>query len=132
MKDEELIMLAIEARKKAITPTHYYVGVALQTVSGKIYTGCNLGSTNGLFNICAERVAIVKMLSEGKEKIEKIAVVGGPEDKLIPTTPCGICRQLIYDLGENISVITAYYEDKELKYKVQSASELLPSGYEME
>ncbi len=131
MNDEELIMLAIEARKKSITPTNYYVGAALQTVSGKIYTGCNLGSTNGLFNICAERVAIVKMLSEGKEKINKIAVVGGTDDKLILTTPCGICRQLIFDLGKDISVITAYYEGKELKYKVQPSSKLLPLGYEM-
>ena len=73
MNNENLIELAIEARKNAKSPTKYYVGTALLTKSGKVYTGCNLGSENGLFNICAERVAIVKMLSEGEEKIEKIA-----------------------------------------------------------
>ena len=71
MNNEELIKLAIEAKKNARTPTKYYVGAALKTKSGKVYTGCNLGRENGIFNICAERVAIVKMLSEGEEEIEK-------------------------------------------------------------
>ena len=105
MNNEKLIEMAIEARKNAKSPTKYYVGAALLTKSGKVYTGCNLGSENGLFNICAERVAVLKMLSEGNEDIEKIAVVGGPEDKLIYTIPCGICRQLLFDLGKGIKII---------------------------
>ena len=131
MNNEDLIKLAIEARKNAKSPTGYYVGASILTKSGKIYTGCNLGSENGLYNICAERTAIVKMLSEGETEIEKIAVVGGPDEELICTLPCGICRQLIFDLGNNIEIIVGYYENGELKQKSFFAKDLLPAGYEM-
>ena len=130
MNNEHLINLAIEARKYAKSPTNYYVGVALVTKSGRIYTGCNLGSDNALFNICAERVAIAKMLSEGEELIEKIVVVGGKKDELIFTLPCGICRQLIHDMGKDIEIIAAYYENGELKQKSYKAKDLLPAGFE--
>ena len=69
MTNKELINMAIEVRKNAISPTKYYVGAALLTESGKVYTGCNLGTEDGIFNICAERVAICKMLSEGERKL---------------------------------------------------------------
>ena len=131
MTNEELINLAIEAKKNAKSPTKYYVGVALKTKSGKVYTGCNLGSENGIFNICAERTAIVKMLSEGEEEIEKIVVVGGNESELTPTIPCGVCRQLIYDMGKDIEIIVAYKENGELKQKTYLAKELLPAGYSL-
>ena len=130
MENETLINLAIEARKNAKSPTKYYVGVALETKNGKVYTGCNLGSENGLYNICAERTAIVKMLSEGEEEIVKIVVVGGPEDKLVYTAPCGICRQLIFDFGKEIEIICAYYENDKLEQKIYKAKDLLPGGYE--
>lgn len=128
MKNEELIAKAIEARKKAKSPTNYFVGAALLTKSGNVYTACNLGSDDGIFNICAERVAIVKMLSENPEPIEKIAVVGGKED-LVYTTPCGVCRQLIYSLGADIEIICAFNEENELKYETHSIKELLPNGF---
>ena len=132
MNNEELIKLAIEAKKNAKSPTKYYVGVALKTKSGKVYTGCNLGSENGIFNICAERTAIVKMLSEGEEEIEKIVVVGGFNDELVLTLPCGVCRQLIHDLGKEIEIIAAYKENGELKQKTYTAKELLPAGYDFD
>lgn len=131
MNNEELVKLAIESRKNAKSPTKYYVGATLLTKSGKVYTGCNLGSENGLFNICAERVAVLKMLSEGNQDIEKIAVVGGPEDKLIYTIPCGICRQLLFDLGKGIKIIAGYYEEEKLIIKEFNITDLLPAAYEM-
>lgn len=132
MNNEELIKLAIEAKKNARTPTKYYVGAALKTKSGNVYTGCNLGSENGIFNICAERVAIVKMLSEGEEEIEKIVVVGGKEDELVFTLPCGVCRQLILDMGEDIEIVAAYYENGELTQKSYNIRDLLPAAFEFE
>ena len=68
------------------------------------------------------------MLSEAPEKIKKIAVVGGRET-LIPTTPCGVCRQLIYSLGTDIEIICAFNEENELKYKSYKIEELLPNGF---
>ena len=132
MTNKELINMAIEVRKNAISPTKYYVGAALLTESGKVYTGCNLGTEDGIFNICAERVAICKMLSEGERKFTKIAVVGGPEDKLIYTTPCGVCRQLITTFGTDIEVVMGYLnENGEIEEKIMKISELLPGGFSM-
>lgn len=131
MTNRELIDLAIEAKKYAISPTGYFVGAALETVNGKVYTGCNLGSEDAIYNICAERVTICKMLSEGEKEFKRIAVVGGMGDELIYTTPCGICRQLISEFGKDIDVIMGYKEDGEIKEKVLKISELLPGGFEM-
>ena len=132
MTNRELINMAIEVRKNAISPTKYYVGAALLTESGKVYTGCNLGTEDGIFNICAERVAICKMLSEGERNFTKIAVVGGPEDKLIYTTPCGVCRQLIMTFGTDIEVVMGYTnENGEIEEKIMKINELLPGGFSM-
>ena len=132
MTNKELINMAIEVRKNAISPTKYYVGAALLTDSGKVYTGCNLGTEDGIFNICAERVAICKMLSEGEKSFSKIAVVGGPEDKLIYTTPCGVCRQLIMTFGKDIEVVMGYAnENGEIEEKIMKINELLPGGFSM-
>ena len=131
MNNEELIHFAIEARNNAISPTGYYVGAAILTQTGTVYTGCNLGSEDGLYNICAERTAIVKMLSEGKQKITKIAVVGGKQGELILTTPCGICRQLLIELAPEAEVICAYEENGKINYQVYMVKDLLPHGYTM-
>ena len=132
MTNRELIDMAIEARKNAISPTKYYVGAALLTASGKVYTGCNLGTEDGIFNICAERVAICKMLSEGEKSFIKIAVVGGPEDELIYTVPCGVCRQLLTTFGNDIEVVMGYEnENGEIEEKIMKINELLPGGFSM-
>lgn len=132
MTNQELINLAIKAKKNAMSPTNYHVGAALLTTDGEVYTGCNLGSQDGIFNICAERVAVCKMLSDGKKSFEKIAVVGGMEDELTFTTPCGVCRQLISEFGKDIEVILGYKDEEgKIVEKVQKISELLPSGFSM-
>lgn len=132
MTNRELIEKAIEAKKHAISPTNYYVGAALLTSNGNVYTGCNLGSKDGIFNICAERVAICKMLSEGEKKISKIAVVGGLKNELSFTTPCGVCRQLISEFGNDIEVILGYRNSEgEITEKIQMISELLPGSFSM-
>ncbi len=130
MTNKELIEMAIEAKKNAISPTNYKVGAALLTTTGKVYTGCNLGSEDGIFNICAERTAIVKMLSEGEKSFFKIAVVGGLNDELTYTTPCGVCRQLILEFGSDIDVIMGYKnDDGEIEERVMKITELLPGGF---
>ena len=132
MTNQDLINKAIEAKKYAISPTGYHVGVALLTSNNKLYTGCNLGSEDGIFNICAERVAICKMLSEGERKFSKIAVLGGMGEELSFTTPCGVCRQLISEFGNDIEIILGYKNDKgEIVEKVQKISELLPCSFSM-
>ena len=92
---QSLIDLANEARKNSYAPySHYPVGAALQTRTGRVYTGVNIENAAYPTGICAERVAIFKAVSEGELEFDVIAVVtdnGG--------SPCGSCRQVMAEFG---------------------------------
>jgi len=94
---KEDILLAKKARLNAKDPyNNYYVGACLRCKDGSTYLGCNI-MNNGIQSICAERVAFVKALSEGKTEFESIAIVGAPkgEETKEKCMPCGYCRQFI-------------------------------------
>ena len=106
LSDEErrgLIELAIEARRRAYAPySHYAVGAALRTKSGRLFTGCNVENAAYPTSMCAERVAVFKAVSEGEREFEVIAVAtsnGG--------TPCGSCRQVLAEFGLDTLVLIA-------------------------
>lgn len=90
-----LISAAQEARKHSYSPySNYAVGAALITTNGEIYSGTNIENAAYPTSICAERVAIFKMVSEGIQNFKAIAVVtkdGG--------SPCGSCRQVMAEFG---------------------------------
>lgn len=124
-KYNELIKKAFEAKEYAYVPySKFHVGAAVICKNGKIYTGCNIecasyGATN-----CAERTAIFKAVSEGEIDIEAIAVVGDSNEDY--TAPCGICRQVIMEFGENIKVILAKTPED---YKIYNIKDLLPYAF---
>ncbi len=93
----ELCERAVEMRAFSYTPySHFRVGAALLTGSGKVYTGCNIESASFTPTICAERTAIFKAVSEGEKDFLAIAIAGGPEDGEIQyCPPCGVCRQVL-------------------------------------
>lgn len=132
MENIDLINKAIEARKNAHTPySHFNVGAAILTKTGKVFTGCNIECSSFGMTLCAERVALVKAISEGEKNIEKIAVVAGHGDKLTYTTPCGACRQFLADFNLNMDVIMGFVQNDELKYKDMKLKELLPESFEL-
>lgn len=100
---QQLIEAATQARQWAYAPySHYAVGAALLTASGKIYEGVNIENAAFPTTICAERVAAFKAVSEGERDFLAIAVVtanGG--------TPCGSCRQVLAEFGLDTLVIIA-------------------------
>ena len=107
MDNEKLIELAKEAREFAYPEiSGFKVGAALLTSCGKVYQGCNVEDPSGIgvTNICAERCAIVKAISEGYKSFTKIAVVGG-KDNLIFCLPCGACRQYMNSFNRELKVI---------------------------
>ena len=118
MNSDELTTKALEARKYAHAPySKFKVGAALLSKSGEVFTGSNVESTSYGLTICAERVALVKALSEGVEEFEAIAVA--TESK---APPCGACRQLLWDYAKDIPVYVSDLEGDHIKYKL---SELL-------
>jgi len=122
MDYENLIAKAMEARKKAYAPySHFAVGAALLARSGRIYTGCNVENASYGLSVCAERVAVFKAVSEGERNFEAMAVV--TENGV---TPCGACRQVLMEFGDDIQVIVA---DEAGVYRVFVLPELLPEAF---
>ena len=122
---KELIESAKQARRKAVAPySNFKVGAALQTKSGKIFTGCNIENASYGLTMCAERVAIFKAVSEGEREFTGIAVVADT-DELTP--PCGPCRQIIWEFCDDIPVTFA-----NLKGGIETLQmkELLPRAFD--
>ncbi len=118
-----LVQSAREARRWAYAPySHYAVGAAVLTDSGRIYDGVNVENAAYPNGICAERVAVHKAVSEGERIFPAIAVVtsnGG--------TPCGACRQVLAEFGSETVVLLA--DEKGKLVQETSLSALLPGAF---
>ena len=128
MNNDKLLELAKEAREFARPEiSGFKVGAALLTKCGKVFSGCNIEDPSGIgvTNICAERCAVIKALSEGYSEFEKIAVVGG-RDELIFCTPCGACRQYLNGFAPKATVICL---DDGGAMKEYGMSDLLPYSF---
>ena len=101
MSDNDLIQKAIEMRSQALAPySNYKVGAAILTESGKIFGGCNIENSSYSLTICAERVALFKAVSQGETKFKALSVSTNNAGM-----PCGACRQVIWDICGNISIL---------------------------
>ena len=103
--------------------SNFPVGVALLSNNGKIFSGSNVESSSYGLSICAERVALVKALSEGITDFDTIVIFAKKADYC---PPCGACRQLLHDYCPNITVILTN-GDKYISYKLD---QLLPHAFE--
>lgn len=128
MTDKELMVAANEARKFAYTPySHFKVGAALLTKSGKLYTGCNIENSSYTPTVCAERTAVFKAVSEGESDFAVIAVVGGKEENPLEfCSPCGVCRQVLAEFcGEDFRILLGNPE----KFQSYTIDEILPFSF---
>ena len=109
-KDNELIEAAKAAIKSRYRDEWQEVGAALRTRDGRIVTGVNIDAYLGRMAVCAEAVAIGRLITEvGDSGIEAIVAVrhpkpGEPGDIAV-VSPCGACRELIHDYAPNARVI---------------------------
>jgi len=98
--NDDLIKHAIKMRENSYAPfSNYHVGAALKLKSGKIIGGCNVESSSYGLTCCAERVVLYRAISEGYNDFISLAIAtenGG--------MPCGACRQIIWELCENIPI----------------------------
>lgn len=125
---KNLMKIALEYRERAYVPcSKFKVGAAVLFESGKIYGGCNVENASFGATNCAERTAIFKGVSEGETKIKAIAEVGSLEEI---TYPCGICRQVLCEFGdEDMVVILGKSEDD---YIVTDIKSLMPGAFRKE
>jgi cytidine deaminase len=125
---EKLLASAREALGHSYAPySGFRVGAALLTDEGEIFTGINVENASyGLTN-CAERSAIftaVERTRAPRLSIRAIAVVTGDD---VPCSPCGACRQVIFEFGQNAVVIFKGREG----YQEMSITDLLPHSFRL-
>jgi cytidine deaminase len=122
---EGLIAAATVARRFAHARySHFQVGAALETAAGRVITGCNIENATYGLTLCAERVALVKALSEGHEVFTRVAVVADTDDL---TPPCGPCRQLLWEYCGDIEILLANLKGGTARYRL---SALLPMPFD--
>ena len=122
---DRLIDAARLAREHAVAPySNFRVGAALLGADGTVHTGCNVENASYGLTMCAERVALLKALSEGARSFTAIAVVADTE---APTPPCGPCRQLLWEYCGDIPVLLANLAGPKGRH---SMSELLPLPFD--
>jgi cytidine deaminase len=98
---DSLLLNAKIARDKAYAPySHYSVGAALLTERNNIYSGCNIENSSFGATICAERVAIVKAISEEGNTLITHMLVYAKDP-----SPCGICRQFLSNFCSESTII---------------------------
>ncbi|MBE6649273.1 MAG: cytidine deaminase [Ruminococcaceae bacterium] len=124
-KDELLIKTALEALKKNFDDGIYNhtVGCAVLCKSGKIYSGVNC---DGIHGSCAEYITIGMAISTGEREFETIVAVHDKQKNYV-ISPCGNCRQMLYQYCPDIKVIIN--DEKEGLFKVK-AKDLLPYAWE--
>ncbi len=123
---QDLISEATRARNNALAPfSKFKVGAALRTKAGKIYRGCNVENCTYGLTVCAERVALLTALAEGERQFTAIAVVTQSET---PGTPCGPCRQLLWEFCGDIDVILANLSEVKRRLRL---SQLLPLPFDV-
>jgi cytidine deaminase len=126
MIDSDLIAAARNAQSNAYAPfSKFRVGAALLTDNEKIFTGANVeNSSYGLTN-CAERSAVFNAVSAGERKFRRIAVFSSCSP---PASPCGACRQVLYEFAPSLEIICANDKGEVNKFKL---SDLLPEGFRL-
>ena len=124
-RETELVEIARAARERAYAPySHYQVGAALLTASGRIFNGCNIENAAYGATICAERVAVFKAVSEGEKDFVALAVAASGEDI---AAPCGTCRQVLYEFAPNLTLYLTGSRGQ--RVETVTLQELLPRAF---
>jgi cytidine deaminase len=119
-----LVEAALAARELAYAPySHFQVGAAALTASGRIFKGANIENAAYPMTICAERVAIFNAYAAGEREIVALAVVTPTDDV---ASPCGACRQVIFELAPRSAVLLL---NRHGERRLSSPQALLPHGF---
>lgn len=123
---ESLISSAEEAMQKARAPySGFRVGASLLTSDGRKFTGCNIENPSLMLSTCAERVALLKALSEGYSTFKALSIVASDGGYCFP---CGSCRQFLIEFAPGITVLLKSKKG----IKKYGIDELLPYPFQKE
>ena len=126
-KYQKLLKQADKAKENAYSPySGFKVGATILTKDGKTIDGCNVENAAYGTTMCAERTAIYKAVSMGYKPgdFKAIAIASSGYN----FSPCGSCRQVINEFGEDIDLIFEW--DGEVI--VDSLKSILPYNFVLE
>ncbi|WP_419919029.1 cytidine deaminase [Candidatus Poriferisocius sp.] len=93
----ELWAAARQAASRAYAPySNLKVGAAGLTGDGRVVTGCNVENASYGLGLCAECALVGDLHRTGGGLLVAVAVTDGDGH---PLTPCGRCRQILYEAG---------------------------------
>lgn len=125
VSDDELLAAARSVQRFAHVPySHFPVGAAIRTVSGRVYVGCNVENAAYPEGVCAEGGAISAMVAGGDAAIDTIVTVCDGE---MLSTPCGGCRQKIREFASADTVVRCAGSDGFVTQ--YSMAQLLPDSF---
>lgn len=123
---QSLISSSEEAMQRAVAPySGFRVGASLLTEDGQTFTGCNIENPSLMISTCAERIAVLKAISEGYSAFRAMAIVSSDGSYCFP---CGSCRQLLREFAPDIVI----YLKSRAGIKKYSIGELLPFPFQKE
>jgi cytidine deaminase len=124
----KLLRTAKQVMKNAHAPySKFRVGAAILLANGEIFSGCNVENASFGMSNCAERTAIFSAVARLGPKIE-IRAVTVVNDQGVPCSPCGACRQVIYEFGPDATIFFQGVAGP----KQAHISELLPEGFRLQ
>jgi cytidine deaminase len=123
--EAELLRRARQVRSRAYAPySGFRVGAAIVTADGQRFEGVNVENASYRLTSCAEQTAITSMVAAGVvSEIVAVATVGDGKD---PCTPCGACRQTIFEFGPNALIYASGDGGKPLVVRI---TDLLPHAF---
>ncbi len=118
----DLIQTALELRNKAYAPySGFTVSAVVECADGSVYHGCNVENASYGLTTCAERNALAAAIADGKREVTRMIVASSNG-----VTPCGACRQVIWELCGNIPLLLV---DETAQVVTVHSSELLPQAF---
>ncbi len=120
----ELVADATRAKEKSKAEfSGFRVGAAIETAGGKVYSAFNIESSSYGLSMCAERIAIWSAVNSGETRFKRVAIVSDAKDFC---TPCGACRQVLFELAGDIEVYLTNGLGEMRNYRLSS---LLPEAF---
>jgi cytidine deaminase len=117
---------AIEAQRRAYAPySKFKVGAAIR-MSGQVFEGANVENASYGLAICAERTAVFAGVVAGALALEEVVVCS---DGSPPSSPCGACRQVLYEFAADPAAVTVTSINPAGERRSWTLAQLLPDGF---